>query len=106
METEGGFCRVDEQTCTRQRSAHTQSSEIGAAFTRANVPAVRMVCIYSHEDRCLHRKLEIRLKPLQREGLIFAWDDRDIGPGEDWEKQIAEKLDQADIILPLISPDF
>ena len=34
------------------------------------------------------------------------WHDRRIPPGEEWERQIDEELDRADIILLLVSSDF
>jgi hypothetical protein len=46
------------------------------------------------------------LKPLQRGHLIDFWDDRDITAGSEWEREISEHLNTAQIILLLISPDF
>jgi len=42
----------------------------------------------------------------QREGLIQPWHDRLIPPGADWEKEIDDNLERADIILLLVSIDF
>ena len=39
-------------------------------------------------------------------GIIKAWHDRKIKVGEDWGKQISDNLEQADIILLLVSIDF
>ena len=44
--------------------------------------------------------------PLQRQGLIEVWHDRDISVGTEWEQEITEQLNSAQIILLLISPDF
>src|SRR5205823_2974249 len=46
------------------------------------------------------------VKPLQHEGLIDVWHDRDISVGAEWEREIDEHLKAADIILLLVSPDF
>ncbi|MCH8830615.1 MAG: toll/interleukin-1 receptor domain-containing protein, partial [Planctomycetes bacterium] len=46
------------------------------------------------------------LAPLVRIGLIHEWYDHEILPGAEWEQEIADKLQEADIILLLISPDF
>jgi internalin A len=43
---------------------------------------------------------------LQRRGLISSWHDRLIGPGQEWKKQISRSLEQADVILALVSADF
>ena len=43
---------------------------------------------------------------MQRQGIIDVWYDRDIGAGTEWEKEIKEQLNAAQIILLLVSPDF
>src|SRR5260370_29473762 len=67
---------------------------------------VKIFCCYAHEDEALLNKLKTHLKPLQRKGLIDVWYDRDISAGTDWEQQIKEQLNTAQIILLLVSPDF
>src|SRR6266704_889376 len=67
---------------------------------------VKMFCCYAHEDEPLLNKLKAHLRPLQRKGLIDVWYDRDISAGTDWEQQIKEQLNTAQIILLLVSPDF
>jgi hypothetical protein len=67
---------------------------------------IKIFCCYSHEDEALLNKLKAHLKPLQRQGLIDVWHDRDIGAGTDWEQHIKEQLNTAQIILLLVSPDF
>ena len=61
---------------------------------------------YAHEDEALLNKLKAHLKPLQRQGLIDVWHDRDISAGTEWEREIDTHLNTAQIILLLISPDF
>ena len=43
---------------------------------------------------------------MQWQGLIDPWHDRDISAGTEWEEEIMEHLDTAQIILLLVSPDF
>lgn len=61
---------------------------------------------YSHRDDKLRQELDTHLSSLRRPGLISVWHDRRIVPGEEWEREIAENLEAADIILLLISSDF
>jgi hypothetical protein len=61
---------------------------------------------YAHEDEPLLIKLKSHLKPLQRQGLIDVWYDRDIDAGTEWESDINQHLNAAQIILLLVSPDF
>src|SRR5690348_7646265 len=68
--------------------------------------SIRIFYSYSHEDERLRKKLETHLALLQREGLITAWHDRDIGAGAEWEREINTHLNTAQIILLLISASF
>lgn len=72
----------------------------------AHAKGIEIFCCYAHQDETLLNKLRTHLKPLQREGIIEVWHDRDISPGEEWEQEINEHLNKAQIILLLVSPDF
>lgn len=61
---------------------------------------------YSHEDESFKNKLNKHLKMLQRLNVISAWQDRDISAGSEWEAEILGNLEQADIILLLVSDNF
>ena len=67
---------------------------------------VKIFFCYAHEDEQLLNKLKNQLFPLKRTGLIDIWHDRDISAGTDWEQQIKSHLNEAQIILLLVSPDF
>jgi len=61
---------------------------------------------YAHEDEALRRALGAHLKPLERQGAVVVWHDREIRAGVDWAKEIDGRLQEADVILLLVSPDF
>lgn len=67
---------------------------------------IKIFFCYAHEDEALLNKLKIQLKPLQRQDLVDFWHDRNISAGTEWEQEINKHLDDADIILLLLSPDF
>ena len=67
---------------------------------------LRLFYVYSHKDEVLRNELETRLKILHRQGVIAQWQDRRITAGEKWTDQIDRNIEQADIILLLMSPDF
>ena len=69
-------------------------------------PAVRLFISYAHKDESYRAELDAHLKLLQRIGLVQKWDDRLLKPGEEWKAGIDENLEQADIILLLVSADF
>ncbi len=56
---------------------------------------VKIFFCYAHEDEPLLNKLKGQLRPLQRQGLIDVWYDRDINAGMEWEQTFA--------VIPLIS---
>jgi WD40 repeat protein len=66
---------------------------------------VKIFFCYAREDELLLNKLKTHLQPLQREGLIEVWYDRDISAGTEWETEIKERLNAAQIVLLLVSPD-
>ncbi len=61
---------------------------------------------YSHKDEALRDELANHLSTLIRQGVISSWHDRKILPGEEWDHQINDNLNTADIILLLVSSDF
>jgi hypothetical protein len=61
---------------------------------------------YSHKDKKLRKELGAHLKALEHENLIRSWHDRMIAPGDEWASEIDKHLDEADIILLLVSSDF
>ena len=61
---------------------------------------------YSHKDGAMREALETHLTLLQRQGIITTWNDRQITAGQEWKAQIDRHLEEADIILFLVSADF
>lgn len=61
---------------------------------------------YSHKDEGLRDMLQTHLAGLQHKGLIETWHDRRIGAGDEFENAIDQNLNDADIILLLVSSDF
>ena len=68
--------------------------------------SVQIFCSYSHEDEKLRAELETHLKILERKGLIAPWNDHMIGAGEEWKGKIDKNLEDAQIILLLVSASF
>ncbi len=67
---------------------------------------VNIFISYSHEDEIYKNKLEKHLSILKRNNIIETWHDRKIIPGEEWDKKIKDELENAQIILLLVSVDF
>jgi hypothetical protein len=61
---------------------------------------------YSHKDEALMERLRDHLSTMRRGGVISDWHDREIPPGDEWKGEIDEHLEEASLILLLISPAF
>lgn len=67
---------------------------------------VRVFISYSHKDDALRDKLRTHLSQLEHDGLVQTWDDRAIPAGHEWADEIDLRLEEADVILLLVSADF
>jgi hypothetical protein len=66
----------------------------------------RLFFSYSHADEALRDQLEKQLSSLERQGILSSWHDRRITAGTALDASIDEHINQADIILLLVSPDL
>lgn len=71
-----------------------------------NSDRLKVLVSYSHIDKDLKDRLVKHLRPLENENLVDVWVDHQILAGDDWDKEIAKKLVEADIVLTLVSIDF
>ncbi|MDX2033154.1 MAG: TIR domain-containing protein [Blastocatellia bacterium] len=83
-------------------SSTPDRAKLRAAFQRP----VKLFISYSHKDEDLREELGKHLSILKHNGVIHEWHDRKIPAGDEWASRIDEQLDQAQIILLLISSDF
>jgi len=70
------------------------------------VNPIRIFYSYSHKDDSLRAELGDHLAIMRNAGVIQDWHDRKIMPGQEWEREIAEQLGTAHIVLLLISRNF
>src|SRR6266699_353602 len=68
--------------------------------------ALTLFYSYAHEDEPLRNDLDKQLSLLKRQGHLSTWYDRNISAGTEWAHQIDTHLDNADLILLLVSADF
>jgi tetratricopeptide (TPR) repeat protein len=68
--------------------------------------ALEVFFSYSRRDQALRERLDTHLALLKRQGVLHTWFDGVIGAGEEIEPEIFRRLDAADVILLLVSPDF
>jgi hypothetical protein len=75
-------------------------------MSASSAPPIEVFISYSHRDKALREKLGKHLSILKREGVIDEWHDRRIGAGQEWAGAIDEHLNNAAVILLLVSADF
>jgi len=68
--------------------------------------ALKVFVSYSHVDEKLKDAVLRHLKPLERMNLITEWHDRKLLAGDAWGDEINRNLEEADIVLRLVSIDF
>lgn len=61
---------------------------------------------YAHEDAEWLKRLQVYLKPLERDGRIDRWDDTRIDPGIKWREAIKRALGRAKVAVLLVSEAF
>jgi hypothetical protein len=61
---------------------------------------------YAHTDAIHFAELVKHLTPLRIRKLISPWTDQEILPGMDWQKEINQAIEAADIFILLVSIDF
>ncbi len=67
---------------------------------------VRLFYSYSHKDAVQRSDMERSLTTLRNEGIISEWSDKQIMPGQNISEKIQEKLNEADIVVFLLSNNF
>ncbi|NQU51997.1 MAG: leucine-rich repeat domain-containing protein [Bacteroidetes bacterium] len=67
---------------------------------------LKLFISYSKHDEDFKNQLLKALAPLKREEKIIAWHDHLIAPGEEWNDKILQEIEQAEIIILLVSSDF
>ena len=66
----------------------------------------RLVWLGSDSDISLAMQLDRLLRVLEKQGMLSVWSPRQITPGDDLRRATAQKLEQADVILLLVSADY
>ncbi len=67
---------------------------------------IKVFVSYSHKDIEFKSELLSHLSPLIRLSEVAVWEDGQLIPGQQWKSEILLKLNEADIVLCLISSDF
>jgi len=69
-------------------------------------PKLKAFLVFHKKDQAVKEELDKQLAPLKRNEFIQTWDEEQIMAGIDRDKEIEDKLNQADIILLLVTANF
>jgi len=95
VQTDDGSAAIDQtRELNRISSPHAREPD--------NQP-LRAFLSYAHENRDMREKFRINLDLLTADGYLITWDDGQILPSTDWDSEIRWELNQADIIIFLVS---
>ena len=75
-------------------------------MTLQSTATVQLFYSYCHKDAQHRESMETSLAMLKRDGLLQQWSDQQILPGQGIASEVRAKMEQADIIVFLFSPDF
>jgi internalin A len=101
-----GVTGVATDAGTRMVKSAEKLNELSEEAARDDSWKPRIFISYSHTDEAQRKKLELYLKVLATHGVLHEkWDDRKIQPGEDWDRSIKRELEDADVVLLLVSTE-
>lgn len=67
---------------------------------------IKLFISYSHKDKEHCTELVKHLNMLEKANLVDSWEDGELLPGDNWDEVIKQNLNEADIVLFLLSIDF
>ncbi len=97
---------ADPSNITIAASKPKPQSTRAAGVSEPKAKPAKVFCSYSHADDKFRSQLEKHLALLSQQDAIHVWHDRRIDPGADWKTEIDKNLEEADIVLFLVSADF
>ncbi|MEN9491509.1 MAG: Ubiquinone/menaquinone biosynthesis C-methyltransferase UbiE [Pseudomonadota bacterium] len=99
-ELEGDLLRHLQNSLNNLSDIHSHREET-PTMTRTKV-----FISYAHKDETWRETLRVALAPQERKQLLEVWDDRRIGTGDDWRKEIDTALKDCRIAILLVSMHF
>lgn len=96
-------------TAADTSDSHTKSIRTPVPDAGSGVPRkapLKVFVSYSHRDQRMRERLGDHLSTLETQGIIQIWHDREIEPAANWEGEINREIQEADVVLLLVSASF
>ncbi len=87
-------------------------ADIQAAIAQPELPStpvsgkLKVFLMYAPEDEAVKTALDTQLNPIKRTEFIETWDESQLLAGAEKDQEITQRIQEADIILPLITANF
>lgn len=66
----------------------------------------RIFISYSHQNEDFKKEFRTMIAPMEKGGHWKVWDDRWLLPGDRWNTEIAKHLNEANVIVLMLTPKF
>lgn len=94
----------DNVTCRNGTRKKIPAQEILNGINYEDKP--RIFISYSHHNQDLKNEFRTMISPMEKEGHWKVWDDMWLLPGDKWNKEIVKHLNEANIIILMLTADF
>lgn len=101
-----GGAEVESQLGEELQRNQESRLRVASEKPEQRIEAVRLFISYAHEDAKYLERLLKHLSDLKRQGIVQSWHDKIINAGDHWQDKIDHALQNAQVIVFLISPDF
>jgi internalin A len=98
IETKNGSVKIDQTKELDRFSAR--------AARNPQQKKLRLFLSYSHRDARLRDVFQENLALLEQDGLLEWWFDGKVLPSAEWDREIRNELEQADIVVFMVSVPF
>jgi hypothetical protein len=96
--------QIRELESINMKKATILKKNLNHVFPKSKFPT--LFISYAHEDEEFKDELDKMLAGLKRQGILDTWHDRCIEPGAEWFRSIKTALEECDLAILLVSPDF